>query len=141
MLFIGADEAKERPAEKMMFNADDFAEEMPEVYDLQGNLVRESWTYWPRIDVTISAGDSVVRGKQATLQALQALTQSQITPENYKLFAAQLQVLDIPGKQEIIDDWEQRFAQMPTEPGGATSSQGEGLTQMAGMAAPGGEEP
>ena len=141
MLFIGADEAKERPAEKMMFNADDFAEEMPEVYDLQGNLVRESWTYWPRIDVTISAGDSVVRGKQATLQALQALTQSQITPENYKLFAAQLQVLDIPGKQEIIDDWEQRFAQMPTEPGGASSSQGEGLTQMAGMAAPGGEEP
>lgn len=132
MLFIGADEARERPAEKMMFNADSFAEEMPEVYDLEGNVVRESWTYFPRVDVTISAGDSVVKGKQATLQALQGLTQSQITPENWKLFAAQLQIMDIPGKQDIIADWEARFGQMPTEPEGDPAGGGGGADLTGG---------
>ena len=110
LLFLGADEAKDRPAETLLYNADAFAETMPEVRDLAGQVVRESWTYWPRVDVTISAGDNVLRGKQATLQALQTLTQAQITPENWKLFAAQLDVMDIPGKQEIIDDWRKRFA-------------------------------
>ena len=132
MLFLGADEARERPAERMMFNADSFAEEMPEVCDLDGNVVRESWTYFPRVDVTITAGDSVVRGKQATLQALQGLTQSQITPENWKLFAAQLQVLDIPGKQEIINDWEQRFSRPTAEPESKPTGGGGGETPGTG---------
>ena len=74
MLFIGADERIDRPAQRMLFNADAFAQEMPEIRDLNGQVVRESWTYWPRVDVTVTAGDSLVRGKQATLQALQALT-------------------------------------------------------------------
>ena len=117
LLFIGADDSRGRPAERMLYNADAFAETMPEVRDLDGEVVRESWTYWPRVDVTITAGDSLIRGKQATLQALQALTQSQITAENWKLFAAQLDILDIPGKQDIISGWEERFAaQEQTEP-------------------------
>ena len=61
------------------------------------------------MDVTITAGDSVVRGKEATLQALGALTANRITGDNWRLFAAQLEVLDIPGKQEIIDGWRSRF--------------------------------
>lgn len=109
MLFIGADEATDRPARRLRFNADAFAQTMPEVRDLQGNVVRPSWTYWPRVDVTISAGDSLVRGKESTLQALQALTAAPVTAENWKLFAAQLEVLDLPGKQDIIADWERRF--------------------------------
>ncbi len=72
-------------------------------------MVRESWTYWPRVDVTITAGDSLARGKEATLQALQGLTAAPVTAENWKLFAAQLELLDIPGKQDIIAEWEQRF--------------------------------
>ena len=133
MLFIGADKEKEREAQKMRFNADSFAMDMPEVRDLKGNVVRESWRYWPKVDVTITAGDSVIKSKAATLQALQALTASQITPENWKLFAAQLEVLDIPGKQDIIADWEQRFAQQPAQetiPPGA---------EMTGAGAPAGE--
>ena len=110
LLFIGADDSRGRPAERMLYNADAFAETMPEVRDLDGEVVRESWTYWPRVDVTITAGDSLIRGKQATLQALQVLTQSQVTAENWKLFAAQLDILDIPGKQDIIAGWEERFA-------------------------------
>ena len=133
MLFIGADKEKEREAQKMRFNADSFAMDMPEVRDLKGNVVRESWRYWPKVDVTITAGDSVIKSKAATLQALQALTASQITPEHWKLFAAQLEVLDIPGKQDIIADWEQRFAQQPAQetiPPGA---------EMTGAGAPAGE--
>ena len=109
MLFIGADEMTKRAAGAMRFNADNYSERMPEVRDLDGNVVRQGWTYWPRVDVTITAGDSVVRGKEATLQALGALTANRITGDNWRLFAAQLEVLDIPGKQEIIDGWRSRF--------------------------------
>ena len=116
MLFIGAEPEKDRPAESLRFNADAFSEVMPAIMDLDGNVVRDSWTYFPKVDVTITAGDSVAHGKQATLSALQALTQAQITAENWKLFAAQLELLDIPGKQEIIDNWEQQFTAPPMQP-------------------------
>ena len=131
LLFLGADETKDRPAERLLFNADSLSEIMPEVRDMDGNVVRESWTYWPRVDVTITAGDSVVRGKQATLQALQALTQSQITAENWRLFAAQLNVLDIPGKQDIIEEWRRRFEL------GALPAAGEGERGAAPHGLPG----
>jgi len=101
--------------QSLEFNADRLATMTQPVKDINGNVVREAWQYWPKVDVTITAGDSVVKSKQATLQALQALTQAQITPDNWKLYAAQLDLLDIPGKQDIVEDWRQRFA-MPTTP-------------------------
>ena len=109
LLYIGADELKDRAAQTMEFNADAFWDTMPAVTDPAGNVVREEWKYFPRVDVTITAGDSVAHGKAQTLQALQALTQSQITPENWKLFAAQLDLMNLPGKQEIIEEWQRRF--------------------------------
>ena len=109
MLFIGADELKDRKAQTLEFNADDFWDTMPAVTDPAGNVVREEWRYFPRVDVTITAGDSIAHGKAQTLQALQALTQSQITAENWKLFAAQLELIDLPDKQEIINEWKRRF--------------------------------
>jgi len=126
MLFLGADKEKDRQAERMRFNSDELSEIMPEVRDLNGDVVRESWTYWPRVDVTITAGDGVIRSKQATLQALQSLTQAQITADNWKLFAAQLDILDIPGKQEIVREWEEKFAapMMPGREAGAVSGGG-----------------
>ena len=142
MLFLGADKEKDRQAERMRFNSDELLEIMPEVRDLNGDVVRESWTYWPRVDVTITAGDGVIRSKQATLQALQSLTQAQITADNWKLFAAQLDILDIPGKQEIVREWEEKFAapaMAGTDPsaslgmtGGGAVSGGEGGGQIPG---------
>ena len=106
----------------MRFNADDLAEIMPEVRDLEGSVVRPGWTYWPRVDVTITAGDSLARSKQATLATLQAISAARITAENWRLLAAQLEVLDLPGKQDIIADWESRFASAgetrPADPAG-----------------------
>lgn len=136
MLFIGADEMKDRAPQAMPFNADSFTAVMPKVLDAAGNVVREEWQYFPRVDVTITAGDSIAHGKAQTLQALQALTQSQITAENWKLFAAQLELIDLPGKQEIINEWQQKFA----VPAMATSVGGGGAGAL-GEAAAGGAIP
>ena len=136
MLFIGADEMKDRAPQAMPFNADSFTAVMPKVLDGAGNVVREEWQYFPRVDVTITAGDSIAHGKAQTLQALQALTQSQITAENWKLFAAQLELIDLPGKQEIINEWQQKFA-VPAMP----ESAGGGGTGALGEAAAGGAIP
>ena len=136
MLFIGADEMKDRTPQAMPFNADSFTAVMPKVLDAAGNVVREEWQYFPRVDVTITAGDSIAHGKAQTLQALQALTQSQITAENWKLFAAQLELIDLPGKQEIINEWQQRFA-VPAMP----ESAGGGGAGALGEAAAGGAIP
>lgn len=136
MLFIGADEMKDRTPQAMPFNADSFTAVMPKVLDGAGNVVREEWQYFPRVDVTITAGDSIAHGKAQTLQALQALTQSQITAENWKLFAAQLELIDLPGKQEIINEWQQRFA-VPAMP----ESAGGGGAGTLGEAAAGGAIP
>lgn len=136
MLFIGADEMKDRAPQAMPFNADSFTAVMPKVLDAAGNVVREEWQYFPRVDVTITAGDSIAHGKAQTLQALQALTQSQITAENWKLFAAQLELIDLPGKQEIINEWQQRFA-VPAMP----ASAGGGGAGALGEAAAGGAVP
>lgn len=137
MLFIGADEMKDRAPQAMTFNADSFTAVMPKVLDGAGNVVREEWQYFPRVDVTITAGDSIAHGKAQTLQALQALTQSQITAENWKLFAAQLELIDLPSKQEIINEWQQKFA-VPAMPeaagGGGAGALGEAA---AGGAIPG----
>ena len=137
MLFIGADEMKDRAPQAMQFNADSFTAVMPKVLDAAGNVVREEWQYFPRVDVTITAGDSIAHGKAQTLQALQALTQSQITAENWKLFAAQLELIDLPGKQEIINEWQQKFSvpAMPESAGGGGA--GARSEAAAGGAIPG----
>ncbi|MBE6969288.1 MAG: hypothetical protein E7442_04095 [Ruminococcaceae bacterium] len=109
LIYLGADESRGREAVSFRFSSDALSEQMPAVLDLHGNVVRESWTYWPRLDVTISAGESILRGKKATLEALQSISAAAVTAENWKLFAAQLEILDIPGKQDIINEWKRRF--------------------------------
>ena len=80
--------------------------------------------------MTVTAGDGPQKSKIATLQALSALTQAQITADNWKLYAAQLEILDIPEKEEIIDGWRQKFE---------APQMGQGMPgmEMQGMAAPG----
>lgn len=111
MIYLGADEDKGRKEPvALKFNSSNFAEEIGEVLDaMTGEPVREAWTYYPKVDVTVTAGDSIVKGKQATLQALGELTQANITEDNWKLYAAQLNILDIPDRNEIIEGWRQKF--------------------------------
>lgn len=109
LIWIGAKTPEEKNV-KFIFNSANYAREMPPVTDFDGNVLRESWTYYPRVDVTVDAGDGVVRGKQATLQALTTLAASNVTPQNYKLLLAELDILDIPMKREIKEMWEGLFA-------------------------------
>ena len=111
LLFLGADKERGRPeAVSVLFNRDNFATTQPPVFDLITNeLVRDEWEYFPKVDVTVTAGDGASRGKVATLQALSALTQANVTADNWRLYAAQLDILDIPNKTEIIEGWRQKF--------------------------------
>ena len=109
-IFIGADKPEEEDV-NFTFQSSDVAGMIPAQYDfMTGDLIQEARQYWPRVDVTVNAGDGVIRSKAATLQALQTLATAQVTAENYKLFEAIVDVLDIPQKQEIKSDWEERFA-------------------------------
>ena len=84
--------------------------------------------------MTITASDHVVKGKQQTLEALQVLTQAQITPDNWELFAAQLEILDVPGKQDIINRWKAKFAPMPgVTDAGQTKREPTGAPITSGM--------
>lgn len=110
LLFLGADGPEQEPV-ALAYNGDDFAQEVPPVTDyMSGETLQEGYTYWPKVDVTVNAGDGVIRSKAATLQALQNLAGIQVTPDNYKLLSAMLEVLDIPQKQEIVADWEGKYA-------------------------------
>ena len=136
MIFLGAD--KERGREQIVFpyNSDEMSMEMPAVFDqITGEQVREAWKYWPKVDVTITASDSVIRGKQATLAALQSLAAANVTAENWRIYAAQLELLDIPGKQDIVREWETRFT-VPVEQGNMSPG-GAGVMQPATDAAAG----
>jgi len=128
LLFLGADKERGRPeAVSVVFNRDNFATTQPPVFDLLTNeLVRDEWEYFPKVDVTVTAGDGASRGKMATLQALSALTQANVNADNWRLYAAQLDILDIPNKAEIIEGWRQKF-----EP------QAQPTPGMMGGAAPG----
>lgn len=109
-IFIGAEKPDENPV-NFTLDTNQLAGYTPTKYDfMTGEVIEESRRYWPRVDVTVNAGDGILRSKAATLQALQNLVASQVTQENYKLFEAMLDVLDIPQKQEITEEWESKFA-------------------------------
>ena len=111
LLYLGADKEKGREvAESVLFNAGNFATMQPAVFDaITMQQVRPEWEYFPMVDVTVTAGDGAAKGKMATLQALSTLTQANITADNWQLYAAQLDILDIPDKDRIIDAWRQKF--------------------------------
>ena len=62
------------------------------------------------MDITVQAADGARRDRQTTLQALDSLTRANVTAENWRIFAAELEILDIPDRQEIVGEWERRFA-------------------------------
>lgn len=119
LIFIGAKEKDEEPID-FTFNSGMILKKLPPVYDMQNpdQIVREEQNYWPRIDVTVTAGEGIIKGKQATLRALEGIAQMRVTPENWKILAAELEILDIPNKKEITDAWEKQFAlpQKPEQP-------------------------
>ena len=110
MLYLGAPEGIRAPGQRMIYNSADFARTLPEIRSLTGEVVRPSREFFPRVDITVQAADGARRDRQTTLQALDSLTRANVTAENWRIFAAELEILDIPDRQEIVGEWERRFA-------------------------------
>lgn len=72
------------------FNSDNHA-----VLDAQGN------PYYPKVDVEIVAGDGIKKSKAFTLQATQELASTVVTPENLQIVLSQVDLLDLPNKEQI----------------------------------------
>ena len=128
-IYIGS-KKKGEPDVSFDYLSGNYTETMPAIVDsVSGQIVREEYDYWPRVDVIVSAGDGIVHSKQATLKALEGLAAMNVTAQNYKVLAAELEVLDIPQKQEIIDGWRQQFEtpQQEATEGGLTQAQTGGL--------------
>ncbi len=112
-LFLGGKRengVEQRKPQILTYNSDRFGIAVPPVQDaITREVVREAYTYFPRVDVTVTAGDGVARSKAATLEVLDKLAAIQPNQQNYKILSAMLDILDIPQKQEIQKAWEEQF--------------------------------
>lgn len=129
MLFIGAQKKSEDP-QQLKYNSADFGMAqftldpstglmLDEVTGKEITSAEDAALYYPRIDVTVTAGDALTKNPATTLEILDKLAAVNVTADNYKLLAAELDYLDIPQKQDIIAGWEQKFAmpmQQPMQP-------------------------
>lgn len=120
LLFIGAKKKGEQP-QSLTYNGDDFARRAGVRVDmLTAAVTDEGFGYYPRVDVTVTAGDGLSKNPATTVEVLDKLAASQITADNWELLAAELEYLDIPQKQEIIEGWRRKFA--PTVPSEVTQA-------------------
>lgn len=120
LLFIGAKKKGEQP-QSLTYNGDAFARRAGVRVDmLTAAVTDEGFDYYPRVDVTVTAGDGLSKNPATTVEVLDKLAASQITADNWELLAAELEYLDIPQKQEIIESWRRKFA--PTVPSEVTQA-------------------
>lgn len=109
LLYIGAKKKGEEP-KLLKYNRERYACHEPELKDpLSGEVVKKAQRYYPRVDVTVAAGDGLGRSPAASLEVLDKLAATQVTQDNWKLLAEMLEYLDIPQKQEIIEGWKRKF--------------------------------
>ena len=110
LIFLGAEKKGEEPV-NFRFNSADYAERQGAIVDLiTGEEKEPAWDYYPRVDVTVNVGDGIIRSKQATLETLDRLAAIPVNEDNYELLIAELEILDIPQKQEIVERWQRKFA-------------------------------
>lgn len=101
--------------------------------------------YYPRVDCDIHASNGLDKSKNFTVQVLQSLIETPITPENYKIVVKLIDELEIPQTDEIINEITERFempeylqtlnqviSEMPKEQKGALNANPELVFQIAG---------
>jgi len=72
--------------------------------------------YFPKIDTTVHVSDSIVKSKAFSIQAIQEISQTQITPENVELIKEQLNLLGLPSRKLIIDALDKSFGIQKEDP-------------------------
>ena len=109
LLVIGAAK-KEDPPKSVKFNSGKYEQRVPAVLDPEtGEEIRAETSYFPRVDVTVTAGDGFAQNPVLTMEVLDKLAGINVTAENWKLLAAELDILNIPQKAEIVEEWRRRF--------------------------------
>ena len=109
LLFIGASQSG-GAGESVIYNGANYARTQSELRDpLTGELLRERRRYYPRVDVTVSAGPAMGKGPATTAAILEKLAAVKVTEDNWTLLAAMLDSLDLPQKQEIVARWRAKF--------------------------------
>ena len=116
LLFIGAKQPGGE-GETVVYNSANYALESGALVDpLTGETIRAGQRYYPRVDVTVSVGNSLGRSPAATVEVLEKLIATRVTADNWKLLAAELEYLDIPQKQEIVAEWKEKFEPTQVDP-------------------------
>ncbi|MEI6102170.1 MAG: hypothetical protein WCP73_10045, partial [Eubacteriales bacterium] len=109
LIYIGSADPK-KGIKPFVFNSDDIKQAGQWSEDPKTGEIIEGSSYYPEVDASANAGDGIVRSKGATLEVLGTLANINVTELNYKILAAQLEILDIPQKKDITDLWESLFA-------------------------------
>ena len=123
LLFIGAKQ-EGADAETLVFNSANYMRTTPELRDpMTGEVLRESQTYYPRVDVTVTCGDGLSKTPGATVEVLDKIAATQVTQDNWQILASMLDYLDIPQKQDIVNGWREKFE--PTVPPEVTEALGQ----------------
>ncbi|MBR2927539.1 MAG: hypothetical protein IKC24_00070 [Oscillospiraceae bacterium] len=133
LLFIGAKDEHEK-GEMLRYNGEAFAMQSAAEFNALGEEMAPEEIYYPRVDVTVSVGDALGKSPSMTLQVLDKLAAIPVTTENWRLLASELELLDVPGKQEIIDRWRQQFEpKVPPEVLAALESDPAFLQMIGGI--------
>ncbi len=110
LLFLGARKPGEE-SESLVYNSDNYALTRPELRDpLTGEVLSERRKYYPRVDVTVACGSAMKKTPGATVEILDKLASIRVTEDNWRILAAELDYLDVPQKQEIVAEWQKKFA-------------------------------
>ena len=110
MLFIGAKDKGEE-AQTISFDRNALKVTINPIVDAFTNeVIVPEKSYYPRVDVTVTAGDGLTKDPATTVEILDKLANAPVTADNYKLIAAELEYLDIPQKNDIINEWKNKFA-------------------------------
>lgn len=101
--------------------------------------------YYPKVDCDVHASSGIEKSKSFTVQVLQGLISTPITPENYKMVIRLLEELNIPQTDDITDELTERFempeflqvlnqviTQMPKEQKGALNANPKLVFDIAG---------
>ena len=132
LLFIGAAGGAGR-RETQLYNSANYARRVPELLDpVTGEALRAQSLYFPRVDVTVTCGNGIGKSPATTVEFLDKLATTAVTADNWKLLAAELEYLDLPQKQEIVNDWRERFAPpASTEPAEEVLASDGGTADLA----------
>jgi hypothetical protein len=114
LIFIGAEKSGETEkkedengmvSEKAMPVQFKYNSDYLKVYDDDTNAY-----YYPVIDATINVGDGIKNSPAMTVQATENLMSANINPTNYKLANSLVDLMDLPNKKEIKENWEKLYA-------------------------------